>query len=176
MRALFLALAAFVLPLSTHAQETKIVELKADKPVYAVGDTALLRANFYARPDNSDFEFDIVGTLNGTPIPADRVTDFQIFSSAKNLAAGSYTWNVQVVIQDARYARDLKDTINYYADLAANLNDQIAVETDPDKLANLTKQRDDALSLKAAAESELSDLRSPVMAPLSLNFSVQCKV
>lgn len=165
---------SILLTLSTQLfAQTKIVELKSDKTIYSAGETAVLRANFLARPDNTDFQFDIISSLNSELLTVDRVTDFQMFSSAKDLVAGVYTWGVTVVVQDARYARDLKTTIAYYADLVITLDEQIAVETDPVLLANLQKRKEDANHLKAAAQSELHSIRTPVLAPVTLQFTVQ---
>lgn len=159
--------------LSVTNAQTKVIELKSDKAVYAAGETAVLRANFFAKPDNTDFQFDIVSSLNSNLLEVDRVTDFQMFSSAKELVAGDYTWTVSVVVQDARYARDLKTTIQYYTNLIIDLDEQIAAETDPVLLANLQKRKDDAISLKIAAQSELNSIRTPVLAPVTLDFTVQ---
>jgi hypothetical protein len=153
--------------------ETKVLELKSDKAIYAAGETAVLRANFFSKPDNSDYQFDILATLNGQPIIVDRVTDFQMFSTAKQLEVGDYVWSVTVVIQDARYARDLKETIIYYSNLIASLDEQIAAEIDPVKLESLQKRRADDITLKDAANAELQSIRTPILAPLTLQFSVQ---
>lgn len=164
----------FFLLLQTSAfAQTRILELKSDKSVYSAGEAAVLRANFFSKPDNTDFQFDIISTVNGEPVEVDRVTDFQMFSSVKNLLPGNYTWEVSVVVQDARYARDLKETIIYYTDSIANLDAQIAIETDPVALASLQNRRDDAMRLKAAALSELNGIRTAILAPLTLQFSVQ---
>ena len=167
-----LALLTLIFSASLYAQ-TSIVELKADKTIYAAGDTAILRANFLAKPDNTDYQFDVLATLDGQAITVDRVTDFQMFSTAKTLVTGTHTWQVTVVIQDARYARDLKASIIYYTDSIASLDTQIAAATDPVVIANLQKRKDDAVNIKAAAESELQNIRSPVMNPLTLSFTVQ---
>lgn len=169
---LFLLISSFIF-LNTALAETKIVDLRSDKGIYSAGDTAVLRANFLSKPDNSDFQFDITAKLNGQSLPVDRVTDFQMFSSAKNLVAGNYTWQVSVVVQDARYARDLKSTIQFYSDAIAGIDTQIATETDPAKLLNLQKRRADDISIKQSAINELNQIRTPVLAPLTLQFSVQ---
>lgn len=153
--------------------QTRIVELRSDKTVYAEGENPVLRADFLSKPDNTDFQFDILGTLNGTELAVDRVTDYQMFSQPRDLEPGTYTWEVTVVIQDARYARDLKESIAYYENLISTLEAQIAVETDPEALAALERRRDEAVQIKTAAESELNRIRKPVLAPLSLSFTVE---
>lgn len=172
MKTFLLIIATLFISLSSFAG-TKIVELSSDKTAYAEGDSAVLRANFVSKPDNSDFSLDIVGTLNNSPLASDRITDFEIFSKTAALTEGNYTWTVQVVIQDTKYAQDLKDTIRYYADEIYSLNAKIAAETDPAKLANLIARRDSDLSSQGAAQAELTSIRSPVLSPISLTFSVQ---
>jgi hypothetical protein len=48
-----------------------------------------------------------------------------------NLTAGDHTWRAEVVLQDARYARDLKTSIAYFAEKVSEINDRLAEETDP---------------------------------------------
>ncbi len=153
--------------------QTKVIDLKSDKAIYAVSDSPILKATLFSKPDHTDYQFDVTATLNGQPISTDRVTDYQIFSSPKNLAVGVYTWVVTMVIQDANYARDLKTTIKYYLNQISILDAQIAVETAPVVLGDLQARRLDAIDIKAAAESELQSIRKPVLAPVQWQFKVQ---
>lgn len=153
--------------------QTKVIDLKSDKAVYTTSESPILKATLFSKPDNTDYQFDVTATLNGQAIPTDRVTDYQIFSSPKNLPVGTYTWIVTMVIQDAKYAQDLKTTIKYYLNQVSILDAQIATETDPVVLENLQSRRIDALDIKAAAESELQSIRKPVLAPVQLDFTVQ---
>lgn len=153
--------------------QTKVIELKSDKAIYTINDSPILKATLFSKPDNTDYQFDVTATLNGQPIATDRVTDYQVFSSPKNLVAGEYTWIVTMVIQDAKYAQDLKTTIKYYLNQISILDAQIAAETDPVVLENLQARRLDAIDIKAAAESELQSIRKPVLAPVQLEFTVQ---
>lgn len=166
---LFLAL----LSQNVFADSTRIVALSSDKAVYAAGENAVLRAKFFTRPNNPNYDFDIVGILNGSPLPVTRITDFEMFSSAKNLVAGNYAWTVSVVVQDARYARDLKTSIAYFESEIERLTQEIAQETDPDRLENLNRQKAKNESLKAASVSELNQIRTPVLAPQTITFIVQ---
>lgn len=174
-RSLMFAIAIFVLPFMVfaHSANTKIVRLRSDKKIYAEGETAILRATFLSKPDNSNFQFDILGNLNAEPLPVDRVTDYQMFSKVKNLEPGTHTWQVLVVIQDARYARDLKASIAHYGQIIAELDAEINLETDPDVIEQLEAQKATALKKKTAAESELSRIRTPVLEPLTLQFTVE---
>jgi hypothetical protein len=153
--------------------QTKVIDLKSDKTIYAVSESPILKATLFSKPDNTDYQFDVTATLNGQSIATERVTDYQIFSSPKNLTAGAYTWVVTMVIQDAKYAQDLKTTIKYYLNQISILDAQIATEIDPVVLENLQSRRLDALDIKAAAESELQSIRKPVLAPVQLEFTVQ---
>lgn len=169
MRILFLAFALFsALPV----QAAEIFSISSDKAAYAVNEAATLRASVVTRPINTDYEFDIVGTLNGTPLAAERVTDFEYFSTAPNAEAGIYMWEATLVMQDKRYARDLKASITYFDGRIATIDGQLATETDPDVIASLQAQKARYLSLKAGADSELGSIRTPVK-NLSLEFTVQ---
>ena len=153
--------------------QTKVIELKSDKAIYTTNEAPILKATLFSKPDNTDYQFDVTATLNGQAVATDRVTDYQIFSSPKNLAIGQYTWVVTMVIQDAKYAQDLKTTIKYYLNQVSILDAQIASETDPVVLENLQSRRLDALDIKAASESELQSIRKPVLAPVQLAFTIQ---
>jgi len=172
---IFKGLVALSILLITNVSfaETKVIELKSDKAVYAVGEVPVLQATVLTKPDSSDFQFDITAKLNNADIATSRVTDFQMFSAPKNLAVGSYSWTVTLVIQDASYAKDLKTTIRYYENQILDLDAQIAVETDPAALAVLQGKRADAVQIKTAAASELQSIRTAVLQPVTLTFSVQ---
>ena len=157
----------------SFAQQTKVIELKSDKAIYATTENPILKATLFSKPDNTDYQFDITATLNGQNIDVDRITDYQMFSSPKNLIVGAYTWTVTMVIQDAKYAKDLKTTIKYYENQISILDAQIAVTTDPVTLATLQARRIDYLDIKSAAAQQLQSIRRPVLAPVSLTFTVQ---
>ena len=169
----FLNIIAILFLSQLAVSQTKVIELKSDKAIYTVNETPILKATLFSKPDNTDYQFDVTATLNGQQVATDRVTDYQVFSSPKNLPVGIYTWVVTMVIQDAKYAKDLKATIKYYLNQISILDAQIAVETDPVVLENLQTRRLDAIDIKAAAESELQSIRKPVLAPVQLDFTVQ---
>lgn len=166
----FFSILLFFLPAIAASD---FVKLRSNKATYTEGENAILRAVFLTKPDNSNFQFDITGILNAEALSVERVTDYQMFSTAKNLLPGTYTWSVTVVIQDARYARDLKVSIAYYAARITELEDLIAVETDPEALEVLEHERSKQISKKSAAESELSRIRTPVREPMTLQFTVE---
>lgn len=111
--------------------QTQVVDLKSDKAIYTTSENPILKVTLFSKPDNTDYQFDVTATLNGQSIATERVTDYQIFSSPKNLPVGEYTWVVTLVIQDAKYAQDLKTTIKYYLNQISILDAQIATEIDP---------------------------------------------
>ncbi len=154
------------------AAQTKLVQLSSDKAVYTQGETASLKAYLLSKPTSPNFQFDVQAKVNNQSVATERITDFQYFYGAKNLTAGSYTWQVTVVIQDARYARDLKTSITYYVQLVENLDGQIATETDPVRLEALQRRKSEALALKQAAEKELESIQTPIAEPVELNFTV----
>jgi len=152
---------------------TEILTLSSDKSIYAESETAILRASLHAKPNNANLQFDLLATLNGNPIAVDRVTDFQSFSTEKNLALGSYTLEVTLVVQDARMATDLKAAIAFYNADIAEIQEDLSTETDPEVIANLQARLLKSQNLLAAAEFQLSDIRSIVMEPKTLSFIVQ---
>ena len=158
---------------SSGLAQTAVFTLKSDKTVYATTETPILKASVYTRPDNSDYEFDITATLNNQSIATERVTDFQMFSMPKNLVIGTYTWAVILVMQDARYAKDLKATIKYYENKIIDIDTQLSTATDPQVIATLQQQKTNYTNIKLAAVSELTAIRTPVLAPQTLTFQVQ---
>ena len=150
-----------------------LIRLTSDKSVYTSTENPILRATLNSRPDNTDFQFDIIATLNGANIPTERVTDYMMFSKASSLASGDYTWAVTVVLQDARYARDLKATIKYYENRISDINQQLLTETDPQIITQLNNQKNQFQGIITASQSELNQIRTQVSDPVQLQFSVQ---
>ncbi len=171
MKTLFIASLVFLS--TTVLAQTKVIEVKSDKLIYSTTETPVLRATLFAKPDNSDFQFDIIAKLNGTEIKTDRVTDYEMFSNPKNLTVGVYTWVVTLVTQDARYARDLKTTIKYYENKNITIDQQLLTETNPTVIANLQAQKTQNLNIIAASKSELNNIRTPVLNPVSTTFTIQ---
>lgn len=169
MRFLALALAIFSAG-AAHAEE--ILTISSDKAEYIVGEVPELQASVVTRPLSPDFEFDVVGELNEQPLSVERVSDFEFTSSAPGLAAGSYTWEATLVIQDKRYARDLKASITYFEGQIDTIEDQLATETDPDLIAALEAEKARYESLQAAAEAELVAIRT-VVKTAQIEFTVQ---
>lgn len=169
MRVLFLALALFsALP----AQAAEIFTISSDKANYSVGETPVLQASVATKPLSPDFEFDVVAELNEQALAVERITDYEFFSSAPGLAADSYTWEATLVIQDKRYARDLKESIAYFDGRIATIDGQLATETDPDVIASLNAQKARYQSLKSGAMSELGSIRTAVKTA-TIQFTVQ---
>lgn len=174
MKRVILLLSVFLAQNLSAAEvlDTKLIALSSDKAVYSAGESAVLRAQLLSKPNNPNFDFDVVATLNGDTIAVDRVTDFELFSTAKELTAGNYSWTATLVLQDARYARDLKAAIQYYSSEIERLTNEIAEETDPQAIANLEKKKARAEALKAASENELASIRTAVLAPQTISFQV----
>jgi hypothetical protein len=169
MRFLALALAIFT---ASAAYADEILTISSDKAEYLVGEVPELQASVVTRPLSPDFEFDVVGELNEQPLPVERVSDFEFSSTAPGLSAGSYTWDVTLVIQDKRYARDLKASITYFDGQIDTIEDQLLTETDPGVIEQLEAEKARFESLKAAAESELVAIRTVVKAA-HIDFTVQ---
>lgn len=150
---------------------TEILQVRSDKPAYTVGESAILRATLSTKPESSDYEFDIVAQLNGVDLPITRTTDFELFSLVEDLQVGTYAWDVNVVIQDAHYARDLKEALAFYEVELADIADRLSTETDPDTIANLQAKQERYTSLHEAALSELSRIRTVVQTK-QLSFNV----
>lgn len=151
--------------------ETAVVSLLA-KPTYAVGETAILRAQLLTRPDNSNFEFDLVGRLNDVEVPIERITEFEAFSEVRDLEAGSFHWAVDVYVQDKRLAADLKTAISSFTAEIETIDAELGTATDPDRIAYLESQKARFERLRAASLSQLASIRSHVHGPVSINFSV----
>lgn len=156
----------------TSAADTVIATLKSDRTSYAVGENAVLRATLHTRPENPDFQFDIVGRVNSVALPVERTTDFNMFSTLSNLESGTFTWEVDVVLQDAAYAKDLKASILYFDDKIEVIDNRLLTETDPVVIDSLILQKERYEELKSASQQELSDSRTLVQS-LSLTFTAQ---
>lgn len=164
----------FTLLFSSFTQaDTKIVELSTDRAVYSAGDNAVLRAMLFTRPDNHSLELEVLGNLNGVSLPVERVTDFEHFSTARGLEVGSYTWTVEVFIQDARLARDLKNTVSYAADKIVEIDQELATNPPPERVEELLIQKARYERLKATAEAELLTIRTKIHGPVGISFQVE---
>lgn len=148
-----------------------LASLSSNKAEYAVGESAVLRASLATKPADENYELDLISTLNEESLPTERTTDFQMFATALNLAAGSHTWAVTVVLQDKRYARDLKASLNYFNAKIAEIDEALATETDPVEIARLQERRARYLSLHEAATAELSNHRTAVAGPFTHTFN-----
>lgn len=169
---LFIQFAIITMAQMSFAQ-TKVIELKSDKSIYNVGDIPVLKATLFSKPDNSDFQFDVSALLNDVEIKTDRITDFQIFSAPKNLSVGTYNWVVTVVIQDARFATDLKSIIKYYDDKIIDIDTELLTATDPNIIADLMAKKTEYQNIISASQQQLNSIRTPVLQPVSLQFTVQ---
>lgn len=160
----------FLLPLYTYGG-TKIVDLTVDKSFYVAGNKALLTAVLASKPDNANMEFDLTATLNAVNLPLNRVTEHSFYAQTQALAQGSYNWTVKVFLQDARFARDLKISMQSFTDRIAAIDAALLTETDPTKIANLQAERAQKVDLRLACESQLAAIRSQVFSTF-LNFNV----
>jgi hypothetical protein len=167
---ILIALVAF--GFTTVCGAAELATISSDKDIYATGETAILQIALSTQPDNTNYEFDAVGDVDGLALEIDRSTPFALFSTDATLQAGTDTWTVHIVLQDARYARDLKTSIGYFTQKITDIDARLATETDPTVIANLQTQRSKYVGLLAASQSELTEIRSEVKT-LSLNFEVQ---
>ncbi len=151
---------------------TPLFTITSDKATYLTTDTVNLTANFTAVPSNADYEFDLVSNVSGVSVDTTRANSKQLVVQVSNLPVGTYTWQVQVVLQETRYAKDLKTGIQNDAAQIISLNSQIAAEQDPVKKAALQNTRDQVVAEQASFQAELANVRTPVLTPVSLTFSV----
>ncbi len=171
MRAILL-LSLFFSSLPAFA-DTKLIQLSSDKTTYAAGETAVLRAMLLSEPENTDFEFEALGQLNGADLPMDRITQFESFANVANLQAGAYTWTVNIYLQDARLARDLKASIDFYNGKIANIDAELVTNPPPERVAELEADKAEDQSLITAAQNQLTANRTFVHGPETISFTVQ---
>ena len=172
MKAVLFALSALILNLTPEAQSSPLISLRSDKASYGENERAVLRASLATRPADPNYEFDVVSTLNAAPIAMERTTDFEQFASTAELSVGSYTWSATLVLQDKRYARDLKNSIGYFDGRIALIDEDLANATDPEEIEQLERSRARYVSLKASAEAELANHRATVAGPITHEFTV----
>lgn len=149
-----------------------VLELRSDKSTYSSGESAVLRASLDTRPADQNFEFDLVSNLNGVGLSVERTTDFEFFSYSAPLVAGDYTWEVTMVLQDKRYARDLKASILYFTQKIQAIDEELGTAP-PEEVPDLEARKARYLSLKNAAEIELENHRTIITGPKTLQFQVQ---
>lgn len=165
----FLAMMFLALP----AYGADLLTLSTDKASYAVGEPVIVHASLSTAPDNTDYEFDLLTTLNAAPLALSRPTAYEFFGSAEGLAAGDYELSTQVVIQDARYARDLKTAIAHFTAEVARYQALIDAATDPVLIGQYEAAKARNQSLQDASASELAAIRTNVGSPVTHNFIVE---
>ena len=164
-------LALVLLPFISYGG-TEVLRISSDRPSYAAGEKAVLRAMLTSKPDNSTMEFDLEGRLNGVLLPISRITEFEFFSVTEGLAAGTHSWSATVYLQDARLARDLKASLNFFATEIQKIDALLETETDPEKIAALQAARTRYVGLRAATEAQLASIRTQVYGPVSTSLFV----
>ena len=169
MKNLILGLCLFALPAFA---DTKLIQISSDRATYAAGDTAILRAMLLTKPDNANFEFEALGKLNGVDLPLERITEFESFSLAQDLEPGVYTWSVEIVIQDGRLARDLKESIAYFTARIAEIDAELATEPPPERVEELLAAKAQVERLAAVTSLELTRIRTKVHGPVTIDFEV----
>jgi hypothetical protein len=157
----------------SHTIKADLFKISSNKSVYLVNEKPLLKATVFSKPENTDYQFDIHTELNNQIISSDRVTDYQMFSLPQNLVAGLYTWKVTLVIQDARYARDLKTTIKYYQNQIIDIDTKLLTETNPQVILDLQNQKTENLNIIQSAQSELQSIQTIVAPSQTIQFRVQ---
>lgn len=169
MRALILLALSF----SAVAQaETKIVEIFSSKSVYNLGETVILRSMLLTKPDNENYELEVLGDLGGNPLSLERVTEFESFAAVEGLTPGTYTFSANVVIQDARLARDFKESIRRFQEKIAAIDAELATNPPPDRVEELLAEKARFEQLLQTTQGELSRIRTKIHGPVTLNFDV----
>jgi len=160
-----------LLPVGVFA-ENRLVVLSSDKAAYQIGEKAVLSARLTTKPDNQNLEFDLVGSIDGTEIPIQRVTDFDFYSTTAFTAIGQKKWRITVYIQDARVARDLKISIASFIARISEIDLLLQTETDPAKRDQLLQEKARTQQFLAASEAQLISIRSKIYGPVQLNLQV----
>ncbi|MCO5142774.1 MAG: hypothetical protein M9962_06765 [Oligoflexia bacterium] len=174
------ALSLFLLSISlfnptvraTEVLDTKIIETYVDA-TYDEGDSAILRTQFFSKPDNQNLEFDLISKINDVEISVHRINDFEIFSTLEDLAIGSYTWAVQVVLQDKRLATDLKISLTNFANRISEIDTELLDATDPEEIADLEAERAELVELSSTVQDQLTKIRTPFLNPITKTFIVE---
>lgn len=167
-----LAIVCSLLITISTAWAAEVLELRSDKNTYSVGEAAVLRASLDTKPSDVNFEFDLVSELNGVALSVERTTDFEFFAYSSPLFAGDYVWEVTMVLQDKRYARDLKASILYFTQKIQQIDAELGAAP-PEEIPDLEARKARYISLRSAAEQELQSHRTIITGPKTLQFQVQ---
>jgi hypothetical protein len=163
---------ALLMALTAHASEP-LMRLSADAVTYRVGATAHLEATVLAPPHESEDDFYIGSTLNGTNLELIQEPNGPGIAAPILAASGNFVWTVQLYLENAKLAASLLDGINSLNFQNAGLQTQIGQTTDPTKLAALQAQLSANNSELAELQAELTHIRHPFGASQSLTFSAQ---
>lgn len=169
MRALVLALGLLV----GTAQAANIVELSANKTVFAPGEKAILRAKLTTKPDNENLELDLVGKVENIDHSINKLTEFEYFSTLDLPTVGIYRWRVTVYLQDKRLARDLKATLSELSKNIAEIDEELVDAEDPEQIAELEAAKAKLTNLRTLTEEQLASIRTQVYGPAALNVRVE---
>ena len=76
------------------------------------------------------------------------------------------------MIQDARLARDLKESIAYFAAKIAEIDAELATEPPPERVEELLAAKAQVERLSAVTSLELTRIRTKVHGPVTIDFEV----
>lgn len=172
MNLIFVALALFSVSASAIDANTKFFDLQVNQESFLVGDTAIFHAQVFGKPENPDFEFDVLLQLNSSSVPVTRASDFSFLGRSQLLNSGTQTVSATVYMQDKSYAAQLKISIQNFQQKIQLAQDQLEEETDPERIGELNAEIAKYTQLKNAAEAQLSSIRTKVRGPISRNFTV----
>lgn len=169
MRGFVLAALLFAAP-AMGAQP--LLQLSSNQSSYAVGATAQLHAIALVVPCQSD-DFYLGATLNGAPIAVNQESDGVGYTQTAPLTAGSYTWTVQLYLEDHVLAGQLNNAIQALNLQNAQITTELAQTTDPTQIASLQAQEAENTNVINEANNELINIRTPFGASQSLTFTAQ---
>lgn len=150
-----------------------LLALSSDSATYAVGATAHLSAVALVAPQSPNEDIYLGATLNNAPVPVQQTTNGVGLTLAGPLSGGSYTWTVQIYLEDSVFAAQLNNFSTALTLQNGQLTTQLGATTDPTQRAALQAQLAQNNSLIQEAALELAQIRHPFGAPQSLSFQAQ---
>jgi hypothetical protein len=145
--------------------------LKADQPLYSVGNRATILLTTRNEPKNSNFEFFVSSTFMGVDVPLTRITDGQSYGTTPPLTAGSQLWLANLYLQNRAEAKSLNDAIDFYTSEIARLNLALGNTADPNQIAAIQAEIARDQSLLNSSKAQLVKVRTLVGPPVSLVIS-----
>jgi hypothetical protein len=149
------------------------LKVSGDKQFYSVGDSANILVGLVGTPTNSDYDFYVGATFNGSPIGLSAITSQQSYAVTPALTSGTSVFVATVFLENTAKANALNQAIAFYNSDIVSLTAQLNGTSDPNTQATLQAKIAHDQNRLIAVRAEQISSRQQVGVPYLFNISAQ---